>query len=32
MGRFTVHFRSFTFNFTQVKVKKVLPHRVKFTS
>ena len=24
MGRFTIHFRSFTFTFTQVKVKKVL--------
>ena len=31
MGRFIVHFRSFTFNLTQVKVKKVgMPHRVNF--
>ena len=29
MGRFTVHFMSFTYNFTQVKVKKVgRPRRV----
>ena len=33
MGRFTVHFRSFTFGFTQGKVKNVgMPHRVNFTS
>ena len=23
MGRFSVHFRSFTFNFTQVKIKEI---------
>ena len=33
MRRFTVHFRPFKFNFTQVKVKKVgVSHRVNFTS
>ena len=32
MDRFTIHFRPFTLTFTQVKVKKVLPHRVNFTS
>ena len=33
MGRFTDHFRSFTFNFTQVQVKKVgMPHRANFAS
>ena len=33
MGWFTVHFRSFNFNFTQVKVKKeAIPRRVNFTS
>ena len=33
MGRFTVHFWSFTFKFTQVKVEKVgMPHRVNVTS
>ena len=32
MGRFTILFRSFTFKFTLVKVKKVLSHRVNFTS
>ena len=32
MGWFTVHFRSFTFNFTHVKVKKLgMLHRVNFT-
>ena len=33
MGKFTVHVKSFTCNFTQVKVKKVgMPHRVTFPS
>ena len=33
MGWLTVQFRSFTFNFTQVKVKKVgIPHRVNVAS
>ena len=28
MGRFTIHFGSFTFDFTQVKVKNVgMPHK-----
>ena len=30
MGKFTIHFFSFTYNFTQVKVKEIgLSHRVK---
>ena len=29
MGRFNVHFKSFTFNFTHVEVKKVgVPHNI----
>ena len=33
MGRFTAHFGSFTYDFTQVKVKNVgMSHSVNFTS
>ena len=33
MSRFNVHFKSFTFNFTNVEVKKVrMPHRMDLTS
>ena len=32
MSKFTVHFRSSTYNFTQVKIKEVgMPHRVSYT-